>query len=80
MQESPLEKDQNKGPRVLSEVCVPCSDRNVFAAGTMLKAKVGQAFEYLQARDSVTAGLCFVQLPWTSLRAFRSATATSYKW
>jgi len=36
---------------VSSWVCVPCSDRNVFAAGTMLKAKVGQAFEYLQAKD-----------------------------
>ncbi|CAE7417405.1 unnamed protein product [Symbiodinium sp. CCMP2456] len=36
---------------VSSWVCVPSSDRNVFAAGTMLKAKVGQAFEYLQAKD-----------------------------
>ncbi|CAE7648939.1 unnamed protein product [Symbiodinium microadriaticum] len=34
-----------------SWVCVLSSDRNIFAAGTMLKAKVGQAFEYLQAKD-----------------------------
>ncbi|CAE7328081.1 unnamed protein product [Symbiodinium natans] len=36
---------------VSSWVCVPGSGRHAFVAGTTLKVKVGQAFEYLQAKD-----------------------------
>ncbi|CAE7483096.1 unnamed protein product [Symbiodinium pilosum] len=44
-------RDCDAASDVSSWVCVPNSGFSVFVAGTMLKAKVGQAFEYLQAKD-----------------------------